>query len=416
VNVLLIEDNPGDARLVEEMLSEESGGSFSIQWAQALLPGLAQLAAGGIDVVLLDLSLPDSQGLESLGIIHTHAPNVPVVVLTGLDNHDIAQQAVRSGAQDYLVKGELNASRLGRTLHYAVLRHQSLAGAAREESTAGLGKAIGFLGARGGVGTTSIACHVSLDLKRQTRERVLLSDLDVAGGSIGFLTKAASQHSIHEAADNLLRLDENYWSKIAVSGVDGLEILPSRGPLDLEEQAATERIRHVLRFTRSIYRWVVIDLGRLNPFAEGLFSELSDLFLIVTIDVLVLSEAKRIVRSLKDAGMDQRLLHLVVNQTPRHPDILPQEVGDMVGVPVYAVLPEGSAEMSEAYTSGRLLNEKSKLRGHIARLAAKIAGLEQKDRVGVLRASETLTGQATAGTVGASHLLARRGYPATRSV
>jgi pilus assembly protein CpaE len=129
-----------------------------------------------------------------------------VVVLTGLDDEDFAHEAVRCGAQDYMVKGELSGGALARTLRYAILRQRSRAAAPRPESQAELGRVVGFLGARGGVGTTSIACHFSVELRRQTGSRVLLADLDAAGGSVGLLMKATSEHTLQEAANNLPRL------------------------------------------------------------------------------------------------------------------------------------------------------------------------------------------------------------------
>jgi Flp pilus assembly protein, ATPase CpaE len=378
VRVLLIEDNPGDAGLVREMLSEGRDAQFHIDWVQALRPGLDRLTRGDIDMVLLDLSLPDSQGLESLAAIRNRAPSLPVVVLTGLDDEDFAHEAVRFGAQDYLVKGELSGGGLARTLRYAMLRQRSRAAAVRPESQVELGRAVGFLGAKGGVGTTSIACHFSQELKRQTGSRVLLADLDVAGGAIGFLMKATSEHTLQEAANNLLRLDESYWSKIVVQSADDLDILPSQGLASLEEQANTERVRQVFEFTRSIYKWIVLDLGRLNPLAASLVSDLNHLFLIATVEVAGLYETKRLVSRLTDSGVDRSRLHLILNQAPKHPDITPMEVGGMVGLPVYAVLAESRSELSEAYTNGKLLNAKSNLRRQIGLLAERAVGIQVK--------------------------------------
>jgi Flp pilus assembly CpaE family ATPase len=374
--VLLIEDNPGDARLVQEILSEAEGAPFQVEWVQALLAGLERLTRGDIDVVLLDLSLPDSQGIDSVTTIRAHAPNVAVVVLTGLDNQDFAQQAVLCGAQDYLIKGELNANAFARTLRYAILRQRSKAEAVHTETQAELGRVIGLLGAKGGVGTSTLAIHLSLELKRQTGSRVLLADLDVHSGSIGFLTKTDTPHTIGEAANNLLRLDESYWNMIIDRGAEGLEILRSQGYMTLEEQANSERVRHVLRFTRSLYQWIIIDLGRLNPFCAALLPDLSDLFLIATLDVPALYEVKQLVSALPDAGVDIKRLHLIINQTPKRSDYSPSEIGGMLGVPIYAVLPESNAELEEAYTSGKLLSEKSNLNRQIARLSARIAGLD----------------------------------------
>src|SRR5262245_43921461 len=120
--VLLIEDNPGDARLIHEMIAEEPDAPFEIQHAMRLAQGLERLAAGEVALVLLDLSLPDSLGLETFAKVYAHSPAVPIIVPTGNDDGNLALAAVKSGAQDYLVKARLERELLLRSMHYAIER------------------------------------------------------------------------------------------------------------------------------------------------------------------------------------------------------------------------------------------------------------------------------------------------------
>ena len=120
--VLLIEDNPGDARLIREMIAEEPGAAFELECAERLALGLERLSAGGIGLVLLDLSLPDSMGLETFAKVYAHSPAVPIIVLTGNDDNNLALAAVKRGAQDYLVKGRLDRELLLRSMQYAIER------------------------------------------------------------------------------------------------------------------------------------------------------------------------------------------------------------------------------------------------------------------------------------------------------
>jgi len=122
IRILLVEDNPGDARLIRELLAEDGAGRFDLQWADCLTEGLRRLAGPGFDLVLLDLSLPESRGLATLAAVVAQAPRVPTIVLTGLDDEATAVEAMRSGAQDYLVKGQIDARLLGRAARYAVER------------------------------------------------------------------------------------------------------------------------------------------------------------------------------------------------------------------------------------------------------------------------------------------------------
>lgn len=126
-SVLLIEDNPGDARLIRELLreaGERGAASLRMEHRDRLSAGLARFAEGGIDAILLDLSLPDSQGLETLSRMHAQAGGVPILVLTGLDSETLGLEAVQHGAQDYLVKGQIDGQLLVRSIRYAIERKQ----------------------------------------------------------------------------------------------------------------------------------------------------------------------------------------------------------------------------------------------------------------------------------------------------
>ncbi|MCS6977050.1 MAG: response regulator [Gemmatales bacterium] len=125
IRVLLIEDNPGDAHLIRILLEEVENATFEVERADRLTTGLERLGRGGIDVVLLDLSLPESQGLPTLLRTKEKAPTVPIIVFTGLDDESIAVQAVHEGAQDYLVKGHVTSADLSRAIRYAIERKQT---------------------------------------------------------------------------------------------------------------------------------------------------------------------------------------------------------------------------------------------------------------------------------------------------
>jgi two-component system sensor histidine kinase UhpB len=122
ISVLIIEDNPSDARLVREALKGTSYPDYRVECVDRLSSGLARLADGGIDVLLLDLGLPDSQGLAALALVRVLAPAVPVVVLSGVADEQFAVEAVHEGAQDYLVKTHANLHLLTRSLRYAIER------------------------------------------------------------------------------------------------------------------------------------------------------------------------------------------------------------------------------------------------------------------------------------------------------
>lgn len=122
IRVLLVEDNPGDARLIREALRDVSASPFELTHVDRLSAAFERLDEGGHDVLLLDLSLPDSKGLETVARAREHAPRIPIVVLTGLNDEMTAFLALRKGAQDYLVKDMVNGRLLLRVIRYGIER------------------------------------------------------------------------------------------------------------------------------------------------------------------------------------------------------------------------------------------------------------------------------------------------------
>jgi len=124
--LLLVEDNPADHRLVREILSECAHSRFETSHAPSLEAALDLLRSGDFQVMLLDLMLPDASGLDTLIRAHAAAPNLPIIVMTGLDDESLALEAMVAGAQDYLVKGSFDPPLLERSIRYAIGRGQML--------------------------------------------------------------------------------------------------------------------------------------------------------------------------------------------------------------------------------------------------------------------------------------------------
>jgi sigma-B regulation protein RsbU (phosphoserine phosphatase) len=122
IRALLVEDNDNDARLIELMLADAAGESIELRRVDLLEKGLRELVGGEVDIVLSDLSLPDSHGLDTFLRLHARAPHVPIIVLSGLDDTTVALSAVHHGAQDYLVKGQVDGQLLARAMRYAIER------------------------------------------------------------------------------------------------------------------------------------------------------------------------------------------------------------------------------------------------------------------------------------------------------
>jgi signal transduction histidine kinase len=124
IQILLVEDNPCDVRLIQEQLSEAVAVPFSLEVANSLAAALARIPRGGIDVLLLDLGLPDSTGANTFASVHAQTPTLPIIVLTGFGDQSMALKVMQQGAQDYLIKGQVDGNLIWRTIRYAMERQR----------------------------------------------------------------------------------------------------------------------------------------------------------------------------------------------------------------------------------------------------------------------------------------------------
>jgi diguanylate cyclase (GGDEF)-like protein len=173
IKILLLEDNPGDARLFTEKLKDISSQRYEITHVSSLDEGLSILADKAIDIILLDLGLPDSQRLDTLIKLKSQVLEIPIVVLTGIDDEEIALCAVQQGAQDYLVKQKINAEVIFRVIRFAIER-QKLQDAVR--SLALIDDLTGLFNRRGFF--TLAEHHLKLAERMHKNFYLIFSDID----------------------------------------------------------------------------------------------------------------------------------------------------------------------------------------------------------------------------------------------
>lgn len=324
------------------------------------------------DVVLVDIS-NWREPLEGLVASIRNAVGDPMIIALHISaDADTILASLRAGINEFLYPP------LQEPLRKSLEKRSVERSRKREGASKGAGKSYGFLSAKGGCGATTLVTHVAAELGRQN-QKVLLMDLDLDAGLVGFITKTKSVYSILDAVNNLHRLDIHYWKALVSNGIPGVEIVASPLALGSKQQLKDEQVRHVLGFARPNYDWTVVDLGRsLNRLAMAALEEIDEACLVTTLEVPALHQSKQIIQTLLDGGYGKHRLKLILNRAPKRLDITPGELEKMLGVPIYAMVPNDYPELYEAYAEGRMLTRASELGKHIAKLATKLGGLEEE--------------------------------------
>jgi len=231
----------------------------------------------------------------------------------------------------------------------------------RSDGVKGNGKAFGFMSAKGGCGATTLVTHVAAEFGR-INQKVLLADLDLDAGMVGFITKTKAVYSILDAVNNLHRLDIHYWKALVSNGIPGVEIVSSPLALASKLQPKDDQIRHVLAFARPHYDWTLVDLGRsLSRMAMASLEEIDEACLVTTLEVPALHQSKQIIQTLLDSGYGKNRIRLILNRAPKRLDITPGELERMLGIPIFCMIPNDYPELYETYAEGRMLNRSSEL-------------------------------------------------------
>lgn len=260
IRVLLIEDNRIEARQTESWLTANREVAFDVEWLERLGPALQRLTREGIDVVLLDLNLPDSRGLETYTALHERAPGVPVVVLTGEQDESMGVQAVQLGAADYLVKHQVDAGALARIVRFAVVRHQAQMEQIKRAQRSSMGRVVSVLGARGGVGATTVAINVAVTLAERDKT-VILAELKPSFGGLAFSLQREPATSV----TNLLelpaeRIGEREVSALLCQGPGATRILFGSCAGETSAELDADRAVAIINGLARLADFVILDL------------------------------------------------------------------------------------------------------------------------------------------------------------
>lgn len=325
------------------------------------------------DVLLLEPTQSSIGLADLIPSLKATASAPAVIVVREAATPDDILKAIRAGANEYLyspLTGVLNEA----------LDRISRARASNDSSASRKGRLIGVLSVKGGCGATTVACHAAVELARMTGQGVLLADFDFSAGLIRILMQVKSRYSVLDAIHNTQRLDPSFWHALVSNGYKGVEVIAGSSSEFLKEHPKPHEVRQVVRFARSQYENVIVDLGAgLDPDIVSVLEEVDELVLVSTPEMPALQMTKLLMHHLSAAGFRKDRIRLVINRMSRRVELSPEEIENAIGISIYATLPNDYTAIDHAYSNGNLLPENNHLREEIRRLVRRVAGIGQEE-------------------------------------
>ena len=373
-NLLLALENPELRHDVMGMLEHsQSVSSIGEQDPQDWRSVVDRVRDQSPEILMVEINAIRSDLANALKAIRRSAPQTKVVALHTSDDPQTILAAMRAGASEFISPPFWD--------NFSPALERVIAAQSEDQRPSRKGKVVGFLSAKGGCGATTLACHIAVDLKRQTNSSVLLADLDLMSGMVGFVMKSANTYSVLDAISNLSRLDDSLWKALIYEWKPGIHVLASPEEFSHENAPRRDDFRSFLQFARTQHDWIVLDLGRsFNEVTSTLYAELDELLVISVLEVSALHGLKTIAQKLRDRGEDLSKLQLVLNRTPKMMDISRDELQGILGRPLYSMVPNDYPSLYQAYSSGTLLPPTNRLAQQFSVLTAKLANVESQKK------------------------------------
>jgi pilus assembly protein CpaE len=320
------------------------------------------------DIVLLDLSTGIDEACETIRFLLNRTPPVQVIGLHFEQDGNAIVRSLRAGAAEFLWAPFEPAAQMAAYERVSKL----LTPVVTEERE--LGTAIAFASTKPGSGASTVAAQCAFAVHRLTRKKVLLLDLDLMGGTIGFYLKIHHPYSFVDLLDREVLPGPDEWDSVAAH-LNGIDILP--GPEEpLTATLDPGRLHMVIETMKKQYDYVILDLPSIfHRTALLAFSEASSACLVTTAELPSLHLTRKAIEMLDAVGFEKGRYGIVVNRLSRHEGIAAADVEKMFGASVSAVLPNDYFSLHRVVTRGESLNQEAELGRAIESFAAKLAGI-----------------------------------------
>ncbi|MBM3744360.1 MAG: MinD/ParA family protein [Acidobacteria bacterium] len=325
------------------------------------------------DVVLLDLATELAAAENLIRLIAQVQPDTQVVGLHRRNDSEAILRSLRVGASEFLYAPfdpAVQAEAVGR-----LRRLRRFESPAERE----LGKVVVFASAKPGSGASTLAAQIALALGRITDKRVLLADLDLVGGSLGFYLRVDSEGSLLDALEDHCGAASPNWCSL-VAQAHGLDVLTAPD-MPNGEQPEPSRLHDLLEGARRTYGWIILDLPAIFHRTSLLaWSESDDAFLVATPELPSLHLARKAVNLLSQIGFPRERYRVLINRSSRRDELRNSDMEKIFNVPVHASVPDDYLALDRVVTMGQALNGDSELGRAVEDVARRLAGVPAAEK------------------------------------
>jgi pilus assembly protein CpaE len=363
VRVLIADDSAMTRSMLSQLIGEQPDmevigtavtGHEAVRRATELQP----------DVVLMDIHMPDLDGIQAAWLVSSKAPNGAVIMVTSEQRIDFLQKAMRAGAQGYILKPFGDGSQLLDTIREVSSRvraRQVIVGDGAPVAPLAplrLGKRIAVLGTKGGVGRTLVATSLALILRRQTSQPVVLVDADFLFGDASIQLGLVPERSVLDLLPHMGALDSGLVDSVVTKHSSGLHLL-ARPPRPEQAEALTaEHVRSILSAFGQIYDWVVLDTQLSYDDRMLAVLDVADVFVLVVVAHLgALRNARHFLDAAKTLGYGQDRMCFVLNRANSTGGLSLDEIKSVLGTDQILKVPSVGAQLTESINDGQPLVE-----------------------------------------------------------
>jgi pilus assembly protein CpaE len=285
--------------------------------------------------------------------VEAHAPGVQIIAISRTQDAEVLLEAMRAGIREFL------CAPFERQSLYDAVSKASAAIDERPPAFQSGDLALSFLPSKAGVGASTIALNLAVALSRYADTKIALSDFDLNSGMLRFMLKLGNSHSVTDALEHAIAMDEVLWPQL-VTSIGNLDVLHA-GKLNPNVRIEPTQIRHLTEFMRRHYKSLCFDLsGNLERYSFEIMHESKRIFLVCTPEVPSLHLAREKYAFLKSLDLGDRVC-VLVNRVSKRPVITPEQIEQILGLPVLMTFPNDYHGVGRAVTAGRSVDPKSEL-------------------------------------------------------